>query len=502
MSVSDPTTLQTEIVRMLGQVAREHDIPRTRRVFVNRNLRMEDIQLIGFDMDYTLAIYNQEEMERLSIRLTLEKLIAKRGYPQEILTLDYSPDWAIRGLVVDRLHGNVFKMDRHGHVGRVFHGDRAWSRDERAALYLKERIRLSAPRYAWIDTLFALPEAVMYLRLVEYLERNGGKVKYPDLWKDVRECIDEAHRDDSLKSVIRAEIQKYIVPDPDLAGALHKFRSSGKRLFVLTNSLWDYTDAVMRYLLDGKLAAYTSWRSYFDLVIVGGAKPAFFTEFNPFAVLDPQTGQVTGEPKGTLQRGLVYQGGNLRDFEAMAGASGDKVLYIGDHIYGDILRAKKSSVWRTAMVVQELERELAVSEQYTAELKKLEELERKRRNLDAEVSFQQLVLKSLQKLHDDGGSVDAGFSIENAKRQAKASLDELRAALRSVSESHDRIEEEIDRVYNPHWGPIFKEGTENSRFGEQVGDYACLYTSRVSNFLAYSPLRYFRSPRDYMPHEV
>ena len=39
-------------------------------------------------------------------------------------------------------------------------------------------------------------------------------------------------------------------------------------------------------------------------------------------------------------------------------------------------------------------------------------------------------------------------------------------------------------------------------FGQQVEDYACVYTSRVSNFLAYSPLRYFRSPRDHMPHEL
>ena len=31
--------------------------------------------------------------------------------------------------------------------------------------------------------------------------------------------------------------------------------------------------------------------------------------------------------------------------------------------------------------------------------------------------------------------------------------------------------------------------------------YACLYTSRVSNFLHYSPMQYFRSPRDLMPHE-
>src|SRR5215470_4040057 len=155
---------------------RELDIPRQKRIYVNRNLKMEDIQLIGFDMDYTLGIYNQPAMEELSIRLTLQKLVEKRGYPGEILGLEYRPEWAMRGLVVDRYHGNVFKMDRHGHVGRVFHGRRLLSNAERAGLYRKERIRLSEPRYAWIDTLFALPEAVMYQRLVAHLDeaRPGG----------------------------------------------------------------------------------------------------------------------------------------------------------------------------------------------------------------------------------------------------------------------------------------------------------------------------------------
>jgi len=34
-----------------------------------------------------------------------------------------------------------------------------------------------------------------------------------------------------------------------------------------------------------------------------------------------------------------------------------------------------------------------------------------------------------------------------------------------------------------------------------VEQFACIYTSRVSNFLHYSPMQYFRSPRDLMPHE-
>ena len=60
---------------------------------------------------------------------------------------------------------------------------------------------------------------------------------------------------------------------------------------------------------------------------------------------------------------------------------------------------------------------------------------------------------------------------------------------------------EIDHAFNPSWGPLFREGYEISKFGEQVEAYACVYTSRVSNFRFYSPMQYFRGPRDRMPHE-
>ena len=36
------------------------------------------------------------------------------------------------------------------------------------------------------------------------------------------------------------------------------------------------------------------------------------------------------------------------------------MLYIGDHIYGDILRSKKTLGWRTMLVVPELETELSI----------------------------------------------------------------------------------------------------------------------------------------------
>jgi Mg2+ and Co2+ transporter CorA len=169
-----------------------------------------------------------------------------------------------------------------------------------------------------------------------------------------------------------------------------------------------------------------------------------------------------------------------------------------------MLRAKKSSVWRTAMILQELEDELKQIEIHKSDLGRLDHLERQCARLDSEITFQQLMLKSLQRLGETTDELHNGSSatVTQAKEEAKRRLDELRGEMKSHSEELEALEERLDSVFNPYWGAIFREGTENSRFGEQVEDYACLYTSRVSNFLAYSPLRYFRSPRDHMPHEL
>lgn len=493
----------------IGKFIRESDIRRSRRIFVNRNLRMEAIDLIGFDMDYTLAIYNQPRIEALSIRCTLEKLVAQRGYPRAILNLDFDPTFALRGLVVDRVFGNIFKADRYGHVGRVYHGGRKLDKEERRRLYLSERIRLSQPRYAWIDTLFALPEAVMFHRITDYLDQKTDRPRYNKLWRDVRESIDEAHRDETMKRVIKANRDQFLERDPDLAPTLHKLRSAGKRLFLLTNSFWDYTNCVMSWLLDGQLPSYPSWRNYFDVIVVGAQKPAFFTERRPFVELDAQ-GNEKGPAVGALARGRIYQGGNVAEFEEGVGGGGDRVLYVGDHIYGDMLRAKKSSVWRTAMIIQELERELEVAEAMADRIARIDELDRRRNRLDAESTYEQLILRSLQRLEHVGNGNNGNGprlavdekKLEMAKLEVKDRMERLRAAQRETEAELQPLELEVDRAFNPWWGPMLKEGVENSRFGEQVEDFACLYTSRVSNFLSYSPLQYFRSPRDYMPHEL
>ena len=120
-------------------------------------------------------------------------------------------------------------------------------------------------------------------------------------------------------------------------------------------------------------------------------------------------------------------------------------------------------------------------------------------HLDAELNERQI---------GDAHAAEAG------RREAPrpADLPAAQAAVKDAIEScapscaprrtqHRAVESEIDDAFNPHWGPLFREGYEISKFGEQVEAYACVYTSRVSNFRFYSPMQYFRGPRDRMPHE-
>ena len=89
-------------------------------------------------MDYTLAIYNQQEMDELSIRATIEKLVA-RGYP-EFVAHDSLLDttFPVRGLLIDKRFGHILKMNRYKFVTKGYHGFRELAKEELRALYHSE----------------------------------------------------------------------------------------------------------------------------------------------------------------------------------------------------------------------------------------------------------------------------------------------------------------------------------------------------------------------------
>lgn len=462
-----------------------------RRVYTNRSLRMDQIEWVGFDMDYTLAIYRQAEIDRLSIDATVKKLV-DRGYPPELMEARYDEGFPIRGILIDKSEGNLLKMDRFKYVSKAFHGSRELSRERKRELYHQQKLRVDSDRYHWIDTLYALPEAAVYAGAVDFFDARGDQVDYGQLFKDIRESIDEAHRDGAIVDVIEQNLPRFVHRDPELATTLHKLRSAGKKLFLLTNSRAGYTESMMTFLLGGAMQEYPTWKHYFDVVIVASAKPRFFVERRPFFEYRGKSEESTRSSR--FERLKLYEGGNLAEFERLIGATGDGVLYVGDHIYGDILRSKKETAWRTVMIVQEMEAELRAAAESQGEFAEIDRIETRRERLVDELRVRQSRLKSMEK--------DADEAREDSPwRAEKRAIEQIRQSLREDEERARVLERTVDQRFHHGWGSLFKEGVEVSSFGDQVEEYACLYTTKVTNLVNYSPTHYFRSPRDFMPHE-
>ncbi len=211
----------------------------------------------------------------------------------------------------------------------------------------------------------------------------------------------------------------------------------------------------------------------------------------------------TDPEHGELRPGVMYHQGNLTDFEKHIGLSGDEVLYVGDHIYGDILRSKRDSAWRTVMIIPEMETELRNRHRIAPTIDEWDRYERQLRQISDRLSFDTDLLGRLRA----GGEIalfngDPMTDVTSAVGAFETELKEQTARYHQLVGHCRALERNIDSQFHPRWGSLFKEGNEHSIFGSQVASYACLYTSRVSNFLAYAPTHYFRSPPDYLPHEI
>ena len=172
-------------------------------------------------------------------------------------------------------------------------------------------------------------------------------------------------------------------------------------------------------------------------------------------------------------------------------------------MYSDIVRSRKSNVWRTALVVQEMEEYIRLAHEHSDAIARIHELEQAARATDDAVNYNLTLLKSLTRMQQMLGRLTGPEShvIERASETAKVEVEQNRALHERVLEELESLESGLDAHFNPYWGRLFRESNERSQFGAQVQSYAGIYTSRVSNFLAYSPNQSFRRPRTLMPHE-
>lgn len=457
-----------------------------RQIYTNRTLNLRAIRAIGYDMDYTLIHYRVDEWERAAFSAA-RRLLRRQRVPTS--QLRFRPEEYIQGLVLDLELGNVVKATRFGYVITAHHGTTPLDFGQIRAAYGAAVVDLHNPRFVFLNTLFSLSMTSLFAQLVDLVDRGQmpAGTGYSDVFRLVSSVLDEIHAAGKLKARIVADPERFVVSDPETAATLADQRLAGKKLLLVTNSEWAFTEPMMDFAI-GRHLPGGDWRSLFDVVVTSASKPSFFTsEPAGFEVVDRKRGLLQPH-SGRYERGAVYFGGSAKQAEASLGVSGDRILYVGDHLFGDVHASKHTFRWRTALIMRELEDEFAALAGSDSDTELGPLMARK----DADTN--RLAQASMEAVRVGAEGGDA----TEANRQVRR----LRSRLRRDDEAITPLARAAAERGNPAWGLMMRSGSDKSLFARQVERHADIYTSRVSNLRERTPFAYFRAVRSVLPHEV
>ena len=456
-----------------------------RGVFCNRTLNLRSVRAIGFDMDYTLIHYHTDEWERAAFEHA-RQILAERGWA--VADLEFDPTRFSLGLVFDLDLGNLVKATRFGYVVRAQHGNTMLDFEEQRASYQTTVVELAEDRFTFMNTLFEISRASLWAQLVDLHDRSplAGIRSYASLYRAIDEALNESHTAGALKAEIVNDPVRFVQLDPMIVETLHDQRLAGKQLLLITNSDWAYAKKMMAYAFDRFCVDGTTWRDLFDVVIVSANKPRFFSHTDPIYTVVDEDESLLKPHLGPLAVGHVYFGGNARLIEDSLSHSSSQLLYVGDHLFGDVHVTKDVLRWRTALIARELEAEIVAAAEFAADADTLGKLMAEKVAIDRRQA-------QLRMVRERSARSDEGRAAE---------LDEVTADAMALDRRISPLAQRAAQLGNDVWGPLMRAGNDKSLFARQVEKYADVYTSRVSNLRFETPYAYLRAARGSLPHDA
>ncbi|RKP04687.1 HAD-superfamily hydrolase, partial [Thamnocephalis sphaerospora] len=370
----------------------------------------------------------------------------------------YDPLFAVRGLHYDGHTGYLMKLDAYGNVQRdtVHYGRREVevplavpgvdSGDHIPRGVVKGRMRQ-------LLDLFSIPNACLLADVIQYFVDRGISFHPQHLADDVRLVSEMLHGGTGigmgpLHRTILRDLEQYLEPNPQLTEYLERLSAHDRRLFLLTNSGFEFVDRGLSYI-----TGRADWRDLFDVCIVNAAKPEFYRGRRPFQRYEEG---YTWSTVGGFKRGEVYSGGNITDFCNWTGWTGGSVIYIGDSIYSDL-----------GAIISELSREIEIQRSYAF-----------RSNIASFVQLEQL-LKCTQRSH----------------------LEHHREQLLQWRKERKETSHVLKKLFNPQFGSVFRTMVNPTMFADKIRAYADLYTASLENLGGYPIDHVFYPERIQLPHE-
>ncbi|OQV12211.1 5'-nucleotidase domain-containing protein 3 [Hypsibius exemplaris] len=445
-----------------------------RGIFANNELELSEINVYGFDYDYTLAAYSSD-LHNVIYDLAVKNLINVYKYPAGIAEMPYNPAFAVRGLHFDIGKSLLMKIDSYHNVqlGSVYRGMSPVSKEDVREIYGGTHIPLEMLNDFWgrsvgsrmvhLIDMFSPPQTLLLANTVEYFIRHQIPFDSEYIYWDINGAIQLVHNTGQVHSVIMKNESRFLLQDSGLREFLSRINASGKKLFLITNSGYAFVNSGLTYLV-GK-----DWRDLFDVVVCQARKPKFFYQTTrPFRLMSESTGTHSWDRVSQFSRGKVYLEGNLNSFMKLTGWHGSQVLYFGDHVYSDLADAGLKHGWRTGAIIPELEREIHIqsSAEFVRDLTWLSTL--------------QFLIDKLQLTPD---SVEKATILEEWMNEKRS----IRLRLKGL--------------FNPHFGSLFRTHHNPTYLSRRLSRFADVYTSALSNLLPFSLNHTFYPKRNALPHE-
>uniref|UniRef100_A0A8C0IT81 5'-nucleotidase domain containing 2 n=1 Tax=Chelonoidis abingdonii TaxID=106734 RepID=A0A8C0IT81_CHEAB len=407
-------------------------------IYANNEISLRDVEIYGFDYDYTLAQYSSL-LHSMIFNTARDILIEQYKYPEGLKKYDYLPGFAIRGLHYDVQKSLLMKIDAFHYVqlGTAYRGLKPVADEEVIELYGgTQHIPLyqmsdfygKGPSIKQFMDIFSLPEMTLLSSVIDYFINHGIEFDQVHLYKDISDAIKDVHVKGMMYKWIEKDMEEYILHGDETYAVLNRLVNLNKKLFLITNSPFSFV---------------------------------------PFRKLDDK-GSLQWDKIDKLEKGKIYKQGNLFDFLRLTGWRGSKVLYFGDHLYSDLADLMLRHGWRTGAIVPELEPEIRIinTEQYMHSL-----------------TWQQALTGLLERMQ---------MYQDAESKQVLLEWMQERQEIRSLTKN----------LFNPQFGSIFRTFHNPTYFSRRLIRFSDIYMASISCLLNYDMNFTFFPRRTPLQHEA
>lgn len=349
--------------------------------------KIKDYDIIGFDLDNTLARYRIRNMANSEYLIMARFLVDKKFYPSRHLNKSFEEgtDFLIKGLFLDLENGNVLKVDAVGKIVKAYHGIYPLNHEQIVNIYGPKcywrifDMYLKNPLSCWNGPLTSLVRALLdyfdiavsliFARLITTIEEKNsedGCITYSksQMWRDVCESLTYmftyehyAQNKGEYFPKLKKSPELYYYPcKPKVIDWLRQLRKTNKLMVLISGSDSDFVSHTASHTLG------ENWTELFDLVVCFAKKPGFFSgEQRPFMRRDFASQLIYDTSKisaAHLVKGGVYANGNWQGVLEFArretGIAEPRALYFGDNMIQDVVVPNLCAGIDVVAIVEEL----------------------------------------------------------------------------------------------------------------------------------------------------